>query len=152
MAKLSPLIPVKVSFPLLFQSLSLSTFPTLINGLKDSVFKHLILGQLRNGKFLHNASKSKEQHFQNLETRLIFSINCLFYPKLEGNRPWRICVCYTIMQFSLFLRFSRACTDGLSVTAQSQSYASYVLNKFMTSLISSTFWASHKDFQISTTS
>lgn len=63
MAKLSPLIPVKVSFPLFFQSLSLSMFPTLINGLKDSVFKLLILGQLGNGKFLHNASKSKEQHF-----------------------------------------------------------------------------------------
>ena len=68
MAKLSPLIPVKVAFPLFFQSLSLSTFPTLINGLKDSVFKLLILGQLGNGEFLHNASKSKEQHIQNLET------------------------------------------------------------------------------------
>ena len=53
MAKLSPLIPVKVAFPLFFQSLSLSTFPTLINGLKDSVFKLLILGQLGNGEFLH---------------------------------------------------------------------------------------------------
>lgn len=152
MTKLYPLIPVKVSFPLFFQNLSLSTFPTPINGLKDSVFKLLILGQLGNGEFLHNASKTKEQHIQNLETKFIFSINCLFCPKLEGNRPWRICICYRIMQFNLFLCFSRASTDGLSVTAQIQSYASYVLNKFMTSLISSTFWASHKDFQISTTS